>query len=274
MNTAPIGVFDSGIGGLTVVREIRKILPHEDIVYLGDTARLPYGSKSVEAIIQFSIENTEFLLNRGAKFIVVACYSATSAALEILQSRFDVPILGVIEPGVKRALAVTRNNRVGVIGTTLTIWSGAYEKSFRAQRSDCEVLGRACPLFVPLVEEGWLEHPATQLIATEYLSALKTDGIDTLLLGCTHYPLLMNVIRRVMGDINYVDASRELGAELASRLQNGGLANTSGNGSTTIYVTDLSMNFKTIAERFLGGTVGNVARVAMAHQTVPGKESL
>lgn len=263
MNRHPIGVFDSGIGGLTVVKEIRKILPREDIIYLGDSARLPYGTKSIEAIIEFSIQNTEFLISRGAKFIVVACYSATSAALETIQRKFDIPIIGVIKPGVHKALELTRTGRIGVIGTSLTIYSGAYEKAFRKIKAECEILGRACPLFIPLVEEGWLDHPATDLIAQTYLKPLKEDNIDTLLLGCTHFPLLMSVIKKVMGDINYVDASREVSAELRFELENRQMLNPEGESRISIYLTDLSQNFKEIGERFLGEPMKNFSRVAL-----------
>lgn len=263
MNRHPVGVFDSGIGGLTVVKEIRKLLPRENIVYLGDTARLPYGTKSIEAIIEFSIQNTEFLIARGAKFIVVACYSATSAALDTIQRKFDVPIIGVIKPGVRKALEVSRTGRIGVIGTSLTIYSGAYEKAFTKLEADCEILGRACPLFIPLVEEGWLDHPATRLVAQSYLKPLKEDGIDTLLLGCTHFPLLMPVIKKVMGDINYVDASRAVSAELREKLAKKSLLNPGGKGKISIYLTDLSQNFKEIGERFLGEPMKNFARVSL-----------
>ena len=260
----PIGVFDSGIGGLTVVKEIRKIVPNEDIIYLGDTAHLPYGSKSVEAIIQFSIANTEFLVSRGAKFIVVACYSSTSVALEILQKKFSLPVIGVIKPGVKKAGSVTRQGKIGVIGTTLTIHSGAYEKEFRELGTKCEILGKACPLFVSLVEEGWLEHPATELIARDYLKPLRDEKIDTLLLGCTHFPLLLPVIKKIMGDIAYVDASQELGLELVQQLREMKLDNPKGDGKVSIYLTDLSMNFKEIGERFLGEPMKNFYRVSIS----------
>jgi glutamate racemase len=259
----PIGVFDSGIGGLTVVKEIRKILPREDIIYLGDTARFPYGTKSIETIIEFSVQNTEFLIARGAKFIVVACYSATSAALDTIQRKFEIPIIGVIKPGVKKALELTRTGRIGVIGTSLTIYSGAYEKAFNKLKAKCEILGRACPLFIPLVEEGWLDHPATDLIAQTYLKPLKEDKIDTLLLGCTHFPLLMPVIKKVMGDINYVDASRAVSAELMEKLNRKSLLNPEGNGKISIYLTNLSQNFKEIGERFLGEPMKNFSRVAL-----------
>ncbi|MEO0137140.1 MAG: glutamate racemase [candidate division WOR-3 bacterium] len=264
MNKAPIGVFDSGIGGLTVVKEIRQALPREDIIYLGDTARLPYGTKSTESIIQFSRENTRFLLERGVKYIVIACYSSTSVALEILQREVSIPVLGVIKPGVKKALQLTRNKRIGVIGTTLTIHSGAYEKAFQEFSSEVEIIARACPLFVPLVEEGFIEHPATELIAREYLEPLKMDNIDTLLLGCTHYPLLIKTIKKILGPINYVDASQELSRELAESLTERNLLNPQGRGSIAIYLTDFSMNFKEIAERFLGEPLRNYFRASLS----------
>lgn len=263
MSDAPIGVFDSGIGGLTVVKEIRKILPGENIIYLGDTARLPYGTKSTEAIIQFSLENTRFLISRGAKFIVIACYSSTSVALDIIQKSCHIPVMGVIKPGVKKVLELSTTGRIGVIGTTLTIYSGAYEKAFRELDAQCEILGRACPLLVPLVEEGWLDHPATELIIGSYLQPLKDDDIDTLLLGCTHFPLLMDSIKKFMGPINYVDASREVGVELAERLKELKMYNQAERGSLSIYLTDLSMNFKEIGERFLGEPMKDFSRISL-----------
>ncbi|MGB7055322.1 MAG: glutamate racemase [bacterium] len=263
MNKNPIGIFDSGIGGLTVVKAVKKILPREDIVYLGDTARLPYGTKSTDAIIQFSVEDTQFLVDRGAKYIVIACYSSASVALATIMKKFSVPVIGVIRPGVRKALDLTETGRIGVIGTSLTIYSGAYEKAFKELGADSEILGKACPLFVPLVEEGWLDHKVTTLVARDYLEPLKKDNVDTLLLGCTHYPLLMKVIREVMGEINYVDASAEVGAELAQSLKDLAIENSGGTGSTAIYLTDLSMNFKEIGERFLGEPMKNFSRVSL-----------
>jgi glutamate racemase len=263
LNQNPVGIFDSGIGGLTVVKEIRKILPQENIVYLGDTARLPYGTKSVDAIIQFSLENSQFLLSRGAKYIVIACYSSTSVAIDVVRKHVPVPVIGVIMPGVKKAVEVTKVRKIGVIGTTLTIHSGAYEKAFRKIDQRCEVVGRSCPLFVSLVEEGWLDHPATLLIAESYLKPLKEDGIDTLLLGCTHFPILMPVLKEVMGPINYVDASREVGETLAQDLKKRKLQHPGTGGNLAIYLTDLSMNFQQIGARFLGETMGDVSRVSL-----------
>lgn len=263
MNSNPIGIFDSGIGGLTVVKEIRRILPNENIVYLGDTARLPYGTKSVDAIIQYSLENADFLISRGAKLVVIACYSSTSVAFDIVEKHLSVPVIGVIQPGVERAIELTRNGKIGVIGTSLTIYSGAYEKAFRQTNEQCEVLGKACPLFVSLVEEGWLDHPATELIAQTYLRSLKEDNVDTILLGCTHFPLLMEVFQKIMGSVNYVDASREVGAKVAEELERLDLEHGEPGGDLAIYLTDLSMNFKDIGERFLGEPMRNFSRVSL-----------
>lgn len=267
MNKQPIGIFDSGIGGLTVVKAVKKILPNEDIIYLGDTARLPYGTKSTDAIIQFSVEDTKFLVDRGAKYIVIACYSSASVALDIIQKKFSVPVIGVIRPGVRKAAQITKTGKIGVIGTSLTIYSGAYEKAFKEIGADAEILGKACPLFVPLVEEGWLDREVTKLVARDYLEPLKKDRVDTLLLGCTHYPLLMKAIREIMGDIDYVDASVEVGAELAQSLKEKGIDNPVGKGSTAIYLTDLSMNFKEIGERFLGEPMKDFSRVSLKSST-------
>jgi glutamate racemase len=263
LNEQPIGIFDSGIGGLTVVKEIRRRLPNENIIYLGDTARLPYGTKSTDAIIQFSLENVDFLVSRGAKCIVIACYSSTSVALEIVQQHVSIPVLGVIKPGVKKALELTKSGKIGVIGTSLTIYSGAYEKAFREMTEKCEVIGKACPLFVPLVEEGWIDHPATAMIAETYLKPLKDDTIDTLLLGCTHFPLLMNVFRKILGEISYVDASHEVAETLSRELGEQGLTHSDQGGTLAMYLTDLSMNFKEIGERFLGEPMKNFSRVVL-----------
>jgi glutamate racemase len=260
---SPIGIFDSGIGGLTVVKAVRRILPREDIIYLGDTARLPYGTKSIDAIIEFSLEDTQFLVDRGAKYVVIACYSSASVALDMIRKEFSIPVIGVIRPGVRKAMQVAKTGKIGVIGTSLTIYSGAYEKAFKEEGAQSEILGRSCPLFVPLVEEGWLDHEVTRLVAQEYLEPLKKDNVDTLLLGCTHYPLLLKTIKAIMGDINYVDASAEVGSELAKSLRELNIENPGGTGSTAIYLTDLSMNYKEIGERFLGEPMKNFSRVSL-----------
>ena len=197
---AAIGVFDSGVGGLTVARENMRNLPNERIVYFGDTARLPYGSKSKETIIRFSRQIIRFLRTQDVKAIVIACNTASALALEEVEKELDIPIIGVVKPGARVAAAATVNNLVGVIGTESTIHSHMYRQTIQAINPDITVFGRACPLFVPLVEEGWLKDPVTEEIATRYLKDLLDQGIDTLILGCTHYPLLRSLIRKITGE--------------------------------------------------------------------------
>lgn len=195
----PIGMFDSGIGGLTVMQEICTTLPQEKIIYFGDTARLPYGEKSQETIIRYAIENTIFLMEQKIKMLVIPCNTVSSYALENLQRIFNIPILGVIEPGVDRVVQVTKNQRIAVLGTRGTIHSGVYQNAIKKKLPGCEVFAIACPLFVPLVEERFLEHEATKMIVKDYLAPLKNEKIDTILLGCTHYPLLRDLIQEEMG---------------------------------------------------------------------------
>ena len=197
---APIGVFDSGVGGLTVAREIMRNLPSEKIVYFGDTARVPYGSKSKETIIRYSRQIIRFLQQQQVKAIVVACNTASAFALDAVRDEFDIPIIGVIEPGAKVAAAQTRNKRVGIIGTVGTVGSGIHAEYLKHLDPEITVFGKACPLFVPLVEEGWLHDPVTDEVAARYLKELQDKQVDTLILGCTHYPLLRSTIRKIMGD--------------------------------------------------------------------------
>lgn len=224
-DAAPIGIFDSGIGGLTVARAIEQLLPHESTVYLGDTARVPYGPKSPETVRRYSREILDWLLAQRVKAVVVACNTATAHALDMLQTVSPVPVVGVIEPGARAASRATRNGRVGVIGTAGTIASGAYRRALLAERPELHVYGLPCPLFVPLIEEGWFEHAATRLIAEEYLAPFRLDGIDTLVLGCTHYPLLKPLLGEVMGpDVQLIDSAEETAQELAAVLRRGDLA--------------------------------------------------
>jgi len=221
---APIGVFDSGIGGLTVVRQLLTHLPAEDVVYFGDTARVPYGIKSAETVTRFSRENTQFLLRRGVKMVVVACNSASAMALETLQREYDLPILGVIDPGAAAAVAATRSGKVGVIGTQATVGSRAYERAIAKRDSRIEVLARACPLFVPLAEEGWIEGEVPEKVARQYLAPLLEAGIDTLILGCTHYPILQATIQKVAGDgVTLIDTADATVRQVAERLAAEGL---------------------------------------------------
>jgi len=252
-DTRPIGIFDSGIGGLTVVAEMRKILPKEGIVYFGDTARVPYGTKSKETITKFSVENVKFLMEHNVKLIVVACNTASSLSLDFLKRCFRVPIIGVIWPGAKNAVSATRNNRIGVIGTHATISSKAYEKAIREINPRAIFFGQSCPLFVPLVEEGWTDHRVTREIAAHYLKPLKSTGIDTLILGCTHYPLLKDVIRNTMGkDVVLVDSGREVAKEAGEILDASGLLNvSSGRPRHMFFVSGEPDRFVRMGGRFL-----------------------
>ncbi|MDD2856203.1 MAG: glutamate racemase, partial [Desulfuromonadaceae bacterium] len=205
-----IGIFDSGVGGLTVLREIMHLLPQEDTLYFGDTARVPYGTKSPETVARYADEIASFLVKRDIKLLVVACNTASSVALPLLNSHFSIPVVGVIEPGARRAVQVTRSGKIGVIGTAGTIGSSAYTRAIKRLKPDAEVLTCACPLFVPLAEEGWTDNNVARLTAEIYLSGLKESPIDTLVLGCTHYPLLKKIIAEVMGPaVTLVDSAEE-----------------------------------------------------------------
>jgi glutamate racemase len=261
-------VFDSGIGGLTVVRELRRCLPNESIIYFGDTARLPYGTKSAETITRFAVEDADFLLNRGAKLIIVACHSASSAALPELERRLAVPVLGVIQPGARAAVAATVSNRIAVIGTQATVASGAYEQAIRDLRPDVEIIARATPLFVSLAEEGWLEDDVAEAVARRYLGGLSAEGVDALLLGCTHFPLLAPVIRRVMGpEVRLVDSADETARAAAELLESNGLRNPGPARAPRFYLSDLTPNFQTIGERFLGEPLEDVLRASVGERT-------
>lgn len=262
---APIGVFDSGIGGLTVVRALRRLLPRESIVYLGDTARLPYGTKSAETISRYAVEDAGFLVARGVKLVVVACHSASSVALDELARRLDVPVTGVIRPGARAVVAATRANRVGVIGTRATIGAAAYERAIRAERPNVEILARPCPLFVPLAEEGWTDDAVAEAVARRYLEGLRDEGIDALLLGCTHFPLLAPVIGRVLGPgVALVDSSEATAAEAARLLEERGLLSGGGEPRHRWYLTDLHPGFESVAALFLGEEPGEVLRASVA----------
>ncbi|HAV43124.1 TPA: glutamate racemase [bacterium] len=252
--TLPIGIFDSGVGGLTVVAEVIKELPLEDVVYFGDIARTPYGSKSKETVIKFSREITHFLVDQGAKLIIIACNTASSVALDLLKGEFDRPIIGVIQAGVSTALQVTRNNRVGVIGTSTTIVSGSYVNELKRLNPNLTVISQACPLFVPLVEEGWVNHKVTTLVAEEYLSPLKDNKIDTLILGCTHYPFLKPIIQKVLGEgVVLVNSATEMARITRKTLKEEGLLREENSDVTyKFYLSDTSANFIKLGERLLG----------------------
>ncbi len=263
MSQQPIGVFDSGIGGLTVLRELLARLPGESFVYFGDTARVPYGTKSAETVQRFSRENVHFLLERGVKMVVVACNTASSHALPMLEGEFDVPIVGVIEPGVRAAVAATRSHRIGVVGTAATVRSNAYPTRIAQELPDAVVISQACPLFVPLVEEGWIDSPLTRMVAEEYLKVYAGTGIDTLVLGCTHYPLLKGVIGDVVGkDVVLVDSAVETAREVERMLGKHSIAGAKG-GSFHIILSDTSPAFAGLAARCLGRTVPDIELVSV-----------
>ncbi len=259
MNNSAIGMFDSGIGGLTVYRALKEAVPAESIIYLGDTARLPYGSKSAESILRFSEENTDFLLGFGVKLVVVACNSSSAHAVNFLRRRFQVPVIGVIEPGA-RAAAARPGKRIGVIGTSATVASGAYEKAIRELRTEVEIVSRACPLFVPLAEEGWLDHQVTRLVTAEYLAPLVAAGIETLVLGCTHYPLLRPLMAEYLGEgIAMVDSAASLAAEVKKLLVELDMAaGDAESAEDAFYVTDFPERFQKVGEIFLGRKIPEV----------------
>ena len=253
---APIGVFDSGVGGLTVAREIMRQIPNERIVYFGDTARVPYGSKSKDIITKYSRQIIRFLLTENVKAIVIACNTASAFALDTMQKEFDIPIIGVLKPGAKVEAKTTVIGRIGLIGTEGTIHSGMYAQFIKSIKPDVEVIGKPCPLFVPLVEEGMLHDTITDQVAERYLSTLKDKNIDTLIMGCTHYPLLRSTIRRVMGEsVNLVNPAYETAIELKKLLENKNLANVcdvdSPSSMYRFYVSDAAEKFKAFANSIL-----------------------
>lgn len=253
--TAPIGVFDSGVGGLTVAREIMRNLPKEDIVYFGDTARVPYGSKSKDNIIRYSRQIINFLQTKGVKAIVIACNTASALALDTVKDEFDIPIIGVVEPGAKAALQVTENKKIGVIGTEATVKSSMYEKIIQGIDSEVSVVAKACPLFVPLVEEGFKKHQVTDEIIDYYLADLRASDIDALILGCTHYPLLRSKIREYVGEnITLVNPAYETAMDLKRILQEMDMENPDiegDHGSYSFYVSDAADKFKQFANSIL-----------------------
>lgn len=267
MNNRPIGIFDSGIGGLTVLGEIIKLLPGEDTLYLGDTARLPYGIKSEETVTKYAIENTRFLMKHDIKLLVVACNTASAVSLPVLRKEFPIPVIGVIEAGARASVRVTRNGRVGIIGTETTINSSAYAKAIRTINPDIEIVAKACPLFVPLVEEGWVKDDITIAVAERYLRPLQREGIDTLVLGCTHYPLLKDIIQKIMGDnVRLIDSAEETAREVNEVIMDRRLMKDrdfSSNGMRKFFVTDVPLRFSDQGSRFLGEKITTVEKVSV-----------
>jgi len=266
MDDRRIGVFDSGVGGLTVVKAINEALPGESVIYFGDTARVPYGPKSPETVIRFSLENAEFLLGKNVKALVVACNTASSVSLPSLREFTDVPVIGVIEPGAASAAAVTRTGIVSVIGTLGTISSGAYQKALKSYSSVKCVIAQPTPLLVPLVEEGWLDHRITRMVLDEYTAPLREEGADTLVLGCTHYPLLKETIAGLLGDMILVDSAQSTAVEVASILDAQDLRSGKQQCENSFYVSDIPLKFQEIAQRFLGSAVSMVTQVEVGEQ--------
>jgi glutamate racemase len=258
-----IGIFDSGVGGLTVLKEVVKALPQEDTIYLGDTARVPYGTKSPETVTRYGLQITSFLVRRDIKLLVVACNTASAVSLDALKERFPIPIVGVIEPGARRAAAVTKTGKVGVIGTEATIKSSAYAKAIKRMNREIEVVTRACPLFVPLAEEGWTDNEVARLTARLYLQGLKEEGVDTLVLGCTHYPLLKGIIAEAMGGgVQLVDSAEETARTVAEILRGKNLLRpATEKGNHHYFVTDVPAGFIRVGNRFLGGRLGDVYQI-------------
>ncbi len=264
----PIGIFDSGVGGLTVAREVFHLLPKEDVVYFGDVGRSPYGGRSPEIITKFSAQDVAFLLEHEVKYVICACNTVSAVALDELTQNYKVPMIGVIHPGALAAVSATRNGRIGVIGTNATIGSNAYAKSIHTQNHDLKVFSLACPLFVPLAEEGYIDKEATYLIARDYLQTMHDVEIDTLILGCTHYPLLKQVIADVMGEkVTLIDSGEETARVAYKALTESGLLNSrtsqtpSTSGDHKYFVSDVPEKFSQVATRFMGQIVDRITRV-------------
>lgn len=264
MDTRPIGVFDSGLGGLTAVAELRKILPHENIIYFGDTSRVPYGGRSAEILLRYARQDVHFCRSFDIKAVLVACGTVSTTALPQLQQENDIPMLGVVEPACRKAAEVTRNRKVGLIATAASVRSGAYERSIHAIDPTIEVVARACPLFVPMVENGRYHpgDPVIELLAREYLAPLKEADVDTLIMGCTHYPLLSDVIAAEMGpDVALLNVSREAVCQLKETLSAQNLLSGAKTGEDQFYASDITGDFQRIAHDFLGSDIGTVGGV-------------
>ena len=260
-----IGVFDSGIGGLTVVRSLMERLPFENIIYFGDTARVPYGIKSVETINRYAAQITEFLIKKDVKLLIVACNTMAAVAHQSIIDLSTVPVLEVIDASARMAIQNTRNKSIGVIGTPATINSNAYVRAIHLLDKEAKVFSQACPLFVPLVEEGWFDHPAIKLIAQEYLKPVIAEQIDTLVLGCTHYPLLKPLLQDILGpEIKLIDSAEAMADIAADLINKQNMGNqTCSPPDYVFYVSDLPYRFQTIGERFLGRTLGRVELVSL-----------
>lgn len=275
-NSGPIGIFDSGIGGLTVLKEISRVLPDEHIVYLGDTARVPYGVKSSETIARYSFECAEFLLGQNIKLLVIACNTASAISLRKIQKKVSIPVIGVIEPGASAAVSSTKNKRIGIIGTEATIKSNAYPKAIKALGKDIEVFGLSCPLFVPLAEEGLTDGTIARMIAERYLKN-TIDKADTLILGCTHYPLLKKVIQDILGDVCLIDSAVETAMTVKETLLKKGAlrmldeknklrTEDSNKVMRKFCVTDSPERFISVGERFLQSKIDNIEKINLGRR--------
>jgi glutamate racemase len=263
--SAPIGVFDSGMGGLTVMREIIQQLPNESVIYFGDTARVPYGPKSPDTVLRYSREITTYLRGEGIKALVIACNTATAHALPALREEYDIPIIGVIEPGARAAVRASKSKRIGVVGTAGTIKSHAYEKELRKLLPEAQITEQACGLFVPLVEEGWLDTEPTRAIARNYLAPVVAAEVDTLVLGCTHYPLIKTVIGNIVGrEVRLIDSAHETARETGIVLAANGIDNTDTNTARYRFIaSDAPDTFLSLGQRFLGAEIDRVESLTL-----------
>ena len=265
-SNAPIGIFDSGVGGLTVVRAVRRLMPTESIVYLGDTARVPYGTKSPDIVRQYALNCGSFLVHCGAKAIVVACNTASAVSVPMLRQKLNIPVVGVIGPGAAAAVQASPKGVIGIIGTQSTLASGSYQTAIRALLPAAKIHTATCPLFVPMAEEAMQEHPATKIMVAEYLAPLLKANIDTLVLGCTHYPLLIDSIAEVAGpNVRIINSANPVAAFIQDKLREQQLSNTSGQpGSARYYSTDVPERFKAVGQQFLGGDLNDVEAIDLA----------
>ncbi len=263
----PIGVFDSGVGGLTVVKELNRLLPNEKIIYFGDTGRVPYGNKSKETIVHYSLQVAYFLMKKKIKMLVVACNTASSVSLPTLKRHFHIPIIGVIEPGARTAIESSSTNKIGVIGTLGTVRSNAYKKALKKIKGNVNVFQDPCPLFVHLAEDGWNKNKIAQMVADEYLKTLKSKNIDTLILGCTHYPLLKDVIQKSVGKkVVLIDSGKETAKEVKHILEKKHLVNNhkmTEKNHSIFYVSDFPHRFKEVSQRFLSKDLKHVHKVIL-----------
>jgi glutamate racemase len=259
----PIGIFDSGVGGLTVMKEIINELPDENIIYLGDTARVPYGVRSPETVSRYSLENARFLMSKGIKLLVVACNTSSAISLGALREKIPVPVIGVVEPGARAAAERTKLKKVAVIGTETTINSGSYVRAIKEVDDSIKITAVACPLFVPLIEEGWLEGDVVNLTAEKYLSLIKNDNVDTVVLGCTHYPMIKDVIANIV-HVSLIDSAVETAKEVKQILLGKGMTRQTGEGySREFYVTDSPDKFARVGEKFFSRKISNITKISL-----------